>query len=476
LTPTRALRAALAAAALVAACTRVGTTPAPAVPRAGPRDGPIGTPIPDTPAEAIPAPTPTPPPARPAGASRAPARFAEVRGLWVVRFSLASEASTRAVVERAARAGFNTLLVQVRGRGDAYYASRLEPRGSAITGGPGFDPLALIVEQAHARGMAVHAWMNVSLVADATTIPSDPDHIAHAHPEALMLPRALARELAGVRPSDARYARRLIAWTRDNLSRVEGLYASPAHPAVRERTVAVAVDLAKRYDLDGIHFDYIRYPGPDFDYSAGTVAAFREWAAPRVQPDKRRALDRAVRSNPLAWPDSLPAEWGDFRREQVTTLLERAYVAVKTVRPWLIVSAAVHPDPNEARRGRMQDWPGWVRAGLLRRGRADGVHGRPPRLRRAARPRARGGALDRDLGRDRVLPRRGTGDGGAARGRPRARHARRHAVFVRLGRECGGRRRRSVPRPRRAQPAGALTGQGPHPTFRRLSTRDAPRR
>jgi uncharacterized lipoprotein YddW (UPF0748 family) len=271
----------------------------------------------------------------------------------------------RAAVDRAARAGFNTLLVQARGRGDAYYASTLEPRGAAITGPAGFDPLASVIAAAHARGMAVHAWVNVALVADASTVPAAPAHLARAHPEALMVPRSLARELARLPPYDPRYAQRLIAWSRENSDRVEGLYASPAHPAVRERTVAVALDLVDRYDLDGIHFDYIRYPGPDFDYSAGALAAFREWAVPLVGDERRRRLDRAAASNPFVWPDSLPSQWGDFRRQQVTSLLERAYLAVKTRRPWLVVSAAVHPDPVEARSGRMQDWPGWARAGLL---------------------------------------------------------------------------------------------------------------
>jgi uncharacterized lipoprotein YddW (UPF0748 family) len=359
-TARRALAAALLLGALGAACTRVGTRPPPAEPR----QGPIGTPIPDAPERvAAPGPPPSAPPPQPAGTSRASARFDEVRGLWVVRFSLATPESARAVVERAAAAGFNTLLVQARGRGDAYYQSALEPSG--FSGPASFDPLAEIVAAAHARGIAVHAWVNVSLVADATTVPSDPRHLARAHPEALMVPRALVRPLARFRPGDPRYADRLIEWTRENRERVEGLYVSPASLPVRERTVAVALDLAGRYDLDGVHFDYIRYPAPDFDYSEATLEAFRDWAVPLVGADRRRQLDRAASSNPTAWPDSLPMQWGDFRRQQVTTLLERAYVALKTVRPWLIVSAAVHPDPNEARRGRMQDWPGWARAGLL---------------------------------------------------------------------------------------------------------------
>jgi uncharacterized lipoprotein YddW (UPF0748 family) len=330
-----------------------------------PREGPCGRPTADEPAGPTSRPASAAEAELAAGARRAPARFAEVRGLWVVRFALANRASARAVVERASRAGFNTLLVQVRGRGDAYYASALEPRGAALTGGSGFDPLAEIVHAAHARGMAVHAWMNVALVADATTAPSDPRHLVRGHPEALMVPRALAHELARLRPTDPRYVARLIEWTSANKSRVEGLYAAPWSPAVRERTVAVAVDLVRRYDLDGIHFDYIRYPGADFDYSAGSLEAFRTWAAPQLDADRRLRLDRAAALEPTAWADSLPSPWADFRREQVTTLLERAYVALKTLRPWLVVSAAVHPDPDGARQRRLQDWPEWARAGLL---------------------------------------------------------------------------------------------------------------
>ena len=365
---------AAALAILVAACTRVGTGP-PGAPAASQQPA-------VTPAVPAPTPPPAPPPPAPAGAppaaaatarvpgaagtTRPAARFTEVRGLWVVRFSLATPASTRAVVERAARAGFNTLLVQVRGRGDAFYASALEPRAAALARAPAdFDPLAQIVREAHVKGIAVHAWMNVDLVADYTTVPTDPRHLARAHPEALMVPRALARELAGVRPGDPRYAQRLIEWSRANNRQVEGLYASPWSPAVRERTLAVATDLAERYDLDGIHFDYIRYPGPNFDYSVGAVAAFREWAIPLVDVGRRRALDRATGANPLAWPDSLPRQWSDFRRQQLTSLLERIHFAVKARRPWMVVSAAVYPDTVDARGARFQDWPGWARSGLL---------------------------------------------------------------------------------------------------------------
>ena len=344
---------------LAAGCARVGTRRSEPPPV---RTGPIGVAVPDAPGQSGGGLTQEPL----AGTTRPPLRFAEVRGLWVVRFSLATPASVQAVVDRASRAGFNTLVVQVRGRGDSFYTSALEPRGGPLAAQPAaFDPLQEIIAAAHARGMGVHAWVNVNLVGDLTRVTTDPRHIADAHPEALMIPRALARELMGMSSSDPRYVERLLAWSRANDNRVEGLYSSPWSAPVRERVAAVTADLVERYDLDGVHLDYIRYPGPDFDYSAGALATFRNWAAPRLDADLRRRLDGFAERDPLAWADSLPDLWGVFRREQVTNLLRRIHLGVKTRRPWVVVSAAVLPDTVDARRDRLQDWPAWARSGLL---------------------------------------------------------------------------------------------------------------
>ena len=348
-------------AGLVAGCARVGT-----VPREEPRTGPIGVSMPEGGAPASPDSSLRGIPGVFSGTTRPLLRFAEVRGLWVVRYSLASPASVRAVVDRASRAGFNTLIVQVRGRGDAFYTSALEPRGEALARQPAsFDPLAEVIRAAHARGMGVHAWMNVNLVTDLTEVPTDPRHVADAHPEALMVPREIAHELLGMSPHDPRYAARLLAWSKKNKDRVEGIYAGPWSPPVRDRVAAVAADLAERYDLDGIHLDYIRYPGVDFDYSAGALAAFRTWALPRVDSDRRRRLDQASDRDPLTWADSLPDLWRSFRRDQITTLVERVQLTVKAKRPWVILSAAVFPDTVDAGRDRGQDWPTWAREGLV---------------------------------------------------------------------------------------------------------------
>jgi uncharacterized lipoprotein YddW (UPF0748 family) len=101
----------------------------------------------------------------------------EVRALWVVRNTLDHPDSIRAMVARAHENGFNTLIVQVRGRGDAFYNARWEPRAASIVKDAAFDPLALTIEEAHRHGIAVHAWLNTTFLANMDTPPTDPTHI-----------------------------------------------------------------------------------------------------------------------------------------------------------------------------------------------------------------------------------------------------------------------------------------------------------
>jgi uncharacterized lipoprotein YddW (UPF0748 family) len=291
--------------------------------------------------------------------------FAEVRALWVVRFTMTSEKAVRDMVQRAHDAGINTLIVQVRGRADAFYASELEPRGESIREGDGFDPLALTVDLAHERGMAVHAWVNTHLVWGPAERPESPVHLVNAHPDWLAVPRSLARELASVDPLDPRFVDRLVRYARDNARTVEGVYTSPSHPAVQDRVHAVWLDLATRYDLDGLHFDYIRFPSADYDYSLGALERFRLWARSILDAERFAALDDAYASDLFAFVDGEPELWADFRRHHVTRLVERIYRDVKSVDPRLVISAAVIADPDLAFADRFQDWGGWLRDGIL---------------------------------------------------------------------------------------------------------------
>lgn len=289
----------------------------------------------------------------------------EVRAVWVVRFTMTSEESVRSMVESAGAAGINTLIVQVRGRADAFYASSIEPRGESVRGPDSFDPLALTIELAHARGMSVHAWVNTHLVWGPAALPESEDHLLHRNPDWLGVPRELAEELLPVDPFDERFVRRLIRYAEENPETVEGVYTSPSHPAVQDRIVEVWVDLARRYSLDGLHFDYIRFPSARYDYSIGALERFRIWARSRLPEDRFRALDEAYETELFALVDGEPELWDDFRREHVSRLVARVRQEIREVRPELQISAAVIADQELAYNDRFQEWSRWLREGLI---------------------------------------------------------------------------------------------------------------
>lgn len=301
-----------------------------------------------------------------AAAPRAARAHDDVRGLWVLRTTLGSPASIDRMVRDAAASGFNTLLVQVRGRGDAWYSSALEPRAGGLAAAEGdFDPLARTIARAHDAGLRVHAWVNVNLVASASALPAAGDHVARRHPEWLMVPRDLAGAAVTTRPDDPAWTAALARWTRANADQVEGLFLSPMVPAAQEHTLAVLDDLVSRYPLDGLHLDYIRYPTPDFDYNPIAVAEFRAFAAWDLPDGTVARLDADAVRTPTAWPDALPDEWAAFRRARLTDLVARAARNAKAMRPELTISAAVLPRPAEARDRKLQDWADWAAAGYL---------------------------------------------------------------------------------------------------------------
>jgi uncharacterized lipoprotein YddW (UPF0748 family) len=287
----------------------------------------------------------------------------------VVRRTLESPDSITAMVRRAADAGFNTLIVQVRGRGDAYYRGRWEPPPPALARagrrGITFDPLERTIREAHARGLRVHAWINTNLLANADTLPTDSTHLVYRRPDLLAVPQPLARGLYGADPREPRYVQALAEYARANRDHVEGLYLSPAAPEVKEHLYSIWMDLLEHYDLDGLHFDYVRYAAPDYDYSRVALERFRDWLAPHLPDTTRTRMAELAVLDPLVYTDSFPGEWNDFRRQQITDLVERIYYGVKQRDPRRLVSAAVFADTESAHDRRFQDWQAWLRRGIL---------------------------------------------------------------------------------------------------------------
>ncbi|PYQ07093.1 MAG: hypothetical protein DMF82_04580 [Acidobacteria bacterium] len=271
---------------------------------------------------------------------------AEMRGLWVVRTALVSPASIDQVVDDAQRAGFNALFVQVRGRGDAFYRSDLVPRSDLLADQPArFDPLARLIDRARARGLQVHAWMNMLLCAGfGRILPAG--HVAGLHPEWIMVPRSAAR--AGL----AANGQELIALVaRNSTPDAEGLYLSPSALEVGNHLEAVVRELLRSYPVDGLHLDFIRYPGSEYDYSRAALDGFAARFGPRG--DRLELTERA------------PGEWASYRRDVLTALVDRLSRAARSERPRLLVSAAVTADETQALALRFQSWPEWISRGSI---------------------------------------------------------------------------------------------------------------
>ena len=272
---------------------------------------------------------------------------AELRGLWVVRTALVSPESVDKVVDDAAAAGLNALFVQVRGRGDAFYSSRLVPRSVLLERQPrAFDPLARLMTRARARGMQVHAWVNVLLVAHFGQ-PLPRGHVLERHPDWIMVPRS---EASRTIDASSRQRLQLVARAGRREADVEGYYLSPSVPEAVDHLEAVVRELVRSYPVDGLHFDFIRYPGPTWDHSRAALVAFR-------QVHRTQAL--------LGGPALDPAGWDDYRRRSVTALASRLADAARVERPGLVMSAAVAPDEAQAVHHKFQNWPYWMSSGIL---------------------------------------------------------------------------------------------------------------
>ncbi len=289
----------------------------------------------------------------------------QTRALWVTRTTLTSAESIKQMVAAAEAGGFNTLLVQVRGRGDAYYAGAIEPRASELAARPSFDPLATVIEQAHAAGLQVHAWVAVNLVSSSVSLPASRDHVIYRAPEWLMVPRELAAEMKKIDLRSPAYVGRLSRWTRANAEQVEGLYTSPLHPAAQDHTAAVIGEIAANYPIDGVHLDYVRFPSEEFDYSPSAIEQFKNSVLPDLNDAERRDVAAREVLDPAAYPNLFPERWSDFRRSRLTSLVIKIRTKVKTARPGAIFSAAVVPDAQQAFDSRLQDWRGWIDQSLL---------------------------------------------------------------------------------------------------------------
>jgi len=273
----------------------------------------------------------------------------EIRALWVVRDALESADAIDRMIDFAVQARFHLLFVQVRGRGDAYYRSSIDPPASDLELPlDDFDPLEYLLIRAHRAGISVHAWVNVFYVWSDPDRGPPPGHVVALHPDWLLSS-----------PQGVRQDARSVKWWQED--GIEGYYLSPALPEVRRYTASVIRDIVEHYPVDGIHLDYVRYPGRGYTFGAETRTAFAlEWGVDPLEtgPRQRDELAATIGEGAVATIDSVYTAW---RVGDVDSMVAAVRAEVGT----LPVSAAVVPDAVRARVEKGQDWIEWTRRGWV---------------------------------------------------------------------------------------------------------------
>ncbi len=220
----------------------------------------------------------------------------EFRGIWIANVGnvdwpsqkgLSAEEQQQELIDLLdliKRQGLNAVFFQIRNACDAVYESNLEPWSEWLTGqqgkSPGYDPLAFAIQECRKRNLEIHAWMNpYRAVTDIRSASLAPNHVARTRPDVLLAYGPL----------------RLL---------------DPGRPEVRSFVTRVVMDVVRRYDIDGIHFDDYFYPYPQKGLTLNDNATFANHS--------RGMTNRA-----------------DWRRDNVNLLIEAVSDSIHRVKPWV---------------------------------------------------------------------------------------------------------------------------------------------
>ncbi|MFH0794320.1 MAG: family 10 glycosylhydrolase, partial [bacterium] len=209
------------------------------------------------------------------------------------------------IMDDLSQANFNAVVFQVRGEAETLYPSTLEPWSALLDRkDPGYDPAKLAIEEAHKRGMQFHAYVNPMPMYPARGEPPPkgltPEHLWYLHGPDTAEPWLCQDEngqIMGGRPSEY--------W-----------YMTPGIPQVQEYLRKVMMDLVRRYDIDGLHLDRIRYPDPKYSHDPVSVERFYG----RGNPNHR--------------------EWADWQREQLDKLVNDLKAEIMAEKPSVVLSCA----------------------------------------------------------------------------------------------------------------------------------------
>ena len=254
---------------------------------------------------------------------------------------MVSKKSIDEMIQFAVLNRFNNIVIQVRGRGDAFYNSRFVPKSSLIKD-LDFDPLAYVLPAAKEKGLKVHVWLNAYLLWSSSVKPIQNEHLANTKIEWIDHNQLQNKSL-----------KELLIDNKNRKNGFEGIYLSPGHPNVNKYLLKVFKELVDEYDIDGIHLDYIRLHDQGYGKNPYAIANFRKYNNSNNQIDAL-SLDRYTSQ-----------EWNDFLRKSITELVSDTKDMIMLSNSRVELSAAVKPSLYEARERFSQEWDVWLVAGYL---------------------------------------------------------------------------------------------------------------
>lgn len=276
------------------------------------------------------------------------------KGVWVTVFSekkvMYSREGVSNLIESCKKTGINEVYLQLYRAGQAYYDTQLSDRtkyDEIVKEAGGIDTIDLLLREARKNDIKVFAWINVLSLAQNKKAP-----ILIKYGNSVLTRDQhlrLSVRTEEVNDSDKYYLRD------------DQIFLEPGDPRVAEHMTAVVQEIVDRYPLiNGIHLDYIRYPHP-VPFVPGS--RFNKYGLTYGYGEMNiKRFKEATKLNPLLAKDNddISYAWDDWKRDQVTNLVEKLSKCVKSKSKDLLVSCAVMPSPDRAYTVAFQDWPLWL--------------------------------------------------------------------------------------------------------------------
>ena len=268
---------------------------------------------------------------------------------WITKDNLVDSLSIELVIDFINKNDIDKVFFQARSRGDALYESDLVPKYEKLS--KEFDPLSYFLEKKYDMDVEVHAWFNTYILWSNKTPPIDSLHFYYQCPD------CLESDFNGKLDKN-------IILSQYQSKNWEGIYLSPTHPNVNAHILDVINELISKYDLDGIHLDYIRYQDSFYGYNKEGLNAFK--AKYNSNPkDITRGLISPRFGYPKSYVDSLKLDWRNYRSDKITQLVRSLKYSFISDSLNIQLSAAVKPSFINSKNRWYQDWSSWIKEDLI---------------------------------------------------------------------------------------------------------------